>query len=551
MRAKNTLVTPKLLHPFRRVIFTLACLLLSAVQAVAQEADFRYVVQLGDNPWNITERYLKSINYWPRIQAYNQITSPTTIAPGTVLRIPVAWMRGESVSARVTDVRGQVTAEQHGEITLLARGMSVAPGALIRTGADSSFTLSYPDGGRTLVGANAEVRLETLQKLNASGAQQVELELRRGEVDSAVRPSRESGGRFLIRTPAAVAAVRGTDFRAAAEPNRMRVETLDGEVSLGTRLGQTRLPAGAGSITVRNQRPEPASSLLPAPDLGGLPTLVERLPFELAIPPVEGAHRYRSQIAPDDGFSVLSSDLTLEMAAALGDATLPDGEYVLRVRAIDARGLEGRDAEHRLVVDARPEPPFPTAPADDAVASDEFVRFAWASVPGATAYHFELASDVQFAAPLIAAADPSEASYRLGMALEAGTYYWRIAVTTVDEGRGPFSDPQRFRRLEAGPEPEAAELGKGSLQLRWRDNPLATGYSVQISESEDFESLYQELELAEARFEIDTPPPGKYHVRIRHVEADGEVGPWGRPQSVEVPYNHWRALLILLPLLLL
>ena len=39
------------------------------------------------------------------------------------------------------------------------------------------------------------------------------------------------------------------------------------------------------------------SELLPAPDLGGLPTVIDRVPFRIPIAPVGGALRYRTQIA--------------------------------------------------------------------------------------------------------------------------------------------------------------------------------------------------------------------------------------------------------------
>ena len=48
-------------------------------------------------------------------------------------------------------------------------------------------------------------------------------------------------------------------------------------------------------------------------------------------------------------------------------ARLADGRYRVVIRAIDAEGLEGADAEARLELDARPEPPIAQAPALDAV----------------------------------------------------------------------------------------------------------------------------------------------------------------------------------------
>lgn len=539
--------------PNRLVPISLSLLLaigIGTTSAVAGERDFRYVVKPGDNPWNLTARYLKNIDYWPRIQTYNNIVAPTTIPPGTVLRIPVAWMRGESLAASVVDLRGDVVAEQGGARTPLAPGMTVAPGSVIRSGADSSFKLRFPDGSETLVGANAEIQLKGVRKLRAGNAQQVELELRGGEMHNRVETARNAGGRFLIHTPSAVAAVRGTDFRTAATATMTRVETLSGEVGLRNPRGEVRLAAGVGSRAGLEESPEAAAPLLPAPDLRGL-ARIERLPIEEPIGAVAGASAYRTQVAPLEGFNVLLSDRNTPQPALTARGELPDGRYRIKVRAVDARGIEGMDAEAEIEIDARPEPPFVTAPTPDGVASDERVQFSWAGVPAALHYHFELASDNTFSQIVSRQDNITDAGYTLADALPPGTYFWRVAVTTPDEGRGPYSDAHRFRRLAAGPAPESAEVDSGKLALRWRATPAATGYRVQIASQADFAQPEHEVDTTEPGIAIEAPAAGQYYVRVRHVEADGATGPWGRAQTIEVPHNYWPALLILSPLLFL
>ena len=110
------------------------------------------------------------------------------IQPGTVLRMPVAWMRGERTRAHVVDVRGEVEHQLGEHVAPLASGMQVEPGAVIRSGEDSSLTLEFPDGSRSLVGANTELTLREIRRLKASGAQQLDVELRRGHIENTVRP---------------------------------------------------------------------------------------------------------------------------------------------------------------------------------------------------------------------------------------------------------------------------------------------------------------------------------------------------------------------------
>lgn len=527
----------------------LAGLALACGVSTAAAEDFVYVVRPGDNPWNLTERYLKNIDYWPRIQDYNQILDPEAIQPGTVLRIPVAWMRAEPGSARVVDARGQVEHRLGERVEFLVPGARVRPGAVIRSGEDSSLTLEFPDGSRSLVGANTELTLREIRRLKASGAQQLGIELRRGDIENVVRPVGRGGGRYIIHTPAAVAAVRGTDFRASAHGDDMRAETLEGEVALQNRRGTTRLPAGTGSHVTAGKAPERASRLLPAPQLDGLPAVIDRVPFRLPLEPVAGALGYRTQIAADASFSALDSDRTGADPAALGTERLADGSYRMRVRAIDARGLEGVDGERTIVIDARPEPPFPSLPGQGGFATDERVRFVWAHSPEATGYHFQLAADDGFERVLLSRDDLREAQLTLDEELPSGDYWWRVALSTAAEGRGPYSDVQRFRRPPPGPAAEPPKVDGDTLQLRWRATDGVERYEIQLARSADFAAPEHSLEATTAELDMARPEGGTWHIRIRAQEAGSPPGPWSKPQQIEVPHSHWRALLVLLPLL--
>ena len=534
-------------HPAARL---LAGIVLASCGSAAFAKDFVYVVRPGDNPWNLTERYLKSIDYWPRIQDYNQIIDPQAIQPGTLLRIPVAWMRAEQGRVHILDVQGQVEQQLGDRVEALAPGAHVLPGTVIRSGEDSSLTLEFPDGSRTLVGADTELTLREIKRLNASGAHQLGIELRKGHIENTVRSVGRGGGRYIIHTPAAIAAVRGTEFRATVDGDALRTETLEGEVALQNQRGTTRLEAGTGSNATRGKAPEPSSRLLPAPALARLPEIIDRVPFRVAIDPVPGAVRYRTQITVDDSFTALESDRSGVEPAALGKDGLADGRYRLRVRGIDARGLEGVDGERTIIIDARPEPPFPSVPGAGGFATEERVRFAWAHSPEATGYHFQLAADPDFERVLVSHEGLEDAQLTLEDELPSGDYWWRVALSTAAEGRGPYSDSQRFRRPPTGPSAEPPEVDGDTLQLRWRATDGAERYTVQLARNADFATPDYAFETTAAELSAPRPPGGIWHIRIRSQEAGSPPGPWSKPQQIEIPHSHWRALLTLLPLLL-
>ena len=205
-----------------------------------------------------------------------------------------------------------------------------------------------------------------------------------------------------IITPAAVAAVRGTDFRVAAEQQApvSRNEVLEGEVGVGDSARTQLVPAGFGLVTETGKEQEPPRALLPAPELSGNGRLQQRLPLRISWPPVADARGYRVQIAPDRDFQALIGDRGVE-SEQTDFADLPDGRYAVRVRAIDEVGLEGLNAVHEFELAARPFAPELLDPEQDVVLNDALPRFSWSKVNGASAYRFQLATDAGFDAIVV------------------------------------------------------------------------------------------------------------------------------------------------------
>ena len=135
---------------------------LTALFAQAQE--WLYTVRPGDNLWNITADYLTRMDYWPRLQALNQVADPEHLPPGMKLRIPAAWLKHLPASAQVTNVQGQVraTIAATHQTILVSSGLFLQSGDEIRTGPDGNVTLEFRDGSRLLLQANSELRLDAL-----------------------------------------------------------------------------------------------------------------------------------------------------------------------------------------------------------------------------------------------------------------------------------------------------------------------------------------------------------------------------------------------------
>ncbi len=513
-------------------------------------------MQAGDHPWNIAQRFLRDPSYGVRLKQLNRIADDRRLPPGTQLRIPAEWLRLRALRVRLLAVYGDtvvVPATGVGRAAIV--GDELLPGALLRTGPQASATLEFDDGSRVLVRRDTELRLvRSAQALIHAGAL-VEIDLLRGALENVVKPVANPSGRFEIRSPAAIAAVRGTQFRVSATDTHSRTEVLEGGVLVANPAGQSATGAGLGTLAELGRAPDPPTPLLAAPDLSALPERFERLPIDWPLPAVAGAAQYRTQFAPDDRFSLLLSD---EVAAAprARASDIADGSYVVRMRAIDGNGLEGLSAERALEVYARPEPPLLIEPAPDAVTVSERPTFRWSRANAAWHYRLEItpADTSAGTTPLQKTLTPSDGA-TLQVELPVGVHSWRVASVDPARGRqGPWGDRQSFRRVLPGPGVEPPQVTAGIVTLRWSTQPRVSNYRLQVAGDDTFGQLLADVRPTVPQHQLEHLVAGTYHIRVQSTGDDGYVGPWGAAQSFTVPPEpppeYWKALLILLPFLL-
>lgn len=513
---------------------------LAAMPAHSQE--WLYTVRPGDNLWNITEDYLTRMDYWPRLQALNQVADPKRLPPGMKLRIPAAWLKRVPTSARITNVQGQAwaTIAATGRTIPVDSGLLVQSGDEVRTGSDGNVTLEFGDGSRLLLQADSRLYMDTLSAYGPTHMVDTRLRLQQGREENWVTRRPPSGPRYEIWTPNATSAVRGTRYRLGMDSATAiaRVEVLDGLVEIqGGRVTRT-VARGFGALAESSKPLAPPVPLLGPPAVAELPPVVTRVPIQLSFPALKGAVAYRAQIAPTEQFETLLFD-GISPTPAVRGPDLPDGDYVLRVRGIDARGLEGRDAQHRFRLHARPEPPFLMQPVDRSIVLENALAFEWSEPQNAAAYHFQLAADERFATPLFDLAGQTRSRLTLDRPLEPGHYYWRVATRDAAGQYGPFGDPQSFR-LQATPKLQAPEIATGAVTFRWSAGLPDQRYEFQLARDAGFEHVIVDQRISEPQLTVPRPESGFHYLRVRTIDPDGSPGPYGPTQRIDIPpESYW------------
>ncbi len=511
--------------------------LLTLPPAARCAEDWEYIVKPGDTLWDLTEQYLLDFSYVPRLQELNRVEDPYVMPVGTRLRMPVAWMRSAPAVARFVAVHGDVRVETVSSRTQrrAVPGASVEAGDIVRTQAGSHAALAFFDGSVVSLHPDSMLLLEVMRAY-AAGLNAVRVELAPGRVETRVRAQPGQSTRFEIQTPAGITSVRGTDLRVSvpADEKLSRTEVLEGEVVVAGAGKDVVVAAGYGTVVRAGEPPAPPLTLLPPPDLTGLPGRVVSLPAEMDFPAVPGAVAYRVQLARGNEFEQVVFEAMWD-TPHVGLPELPNAYYVVRVRAVHVAGLEGRHAERLVELAVRPAPPTPIEPPDGAVSSVTPLRFRWDSAAAGLIYRFQLARDATFSEPIEDLPGLRDSSISLERALPSGVYHWRVASSHPEQEEGPFSAVRTFRRPPPPPAVERAELTPAQIQLRWIGDRPDRRYRVRLAREPEFNQPLADTYTDRLALELPRPAAGRYFLRIQAVEPDGYEGPYEQPTSVDVP----------------
>jgi len=526
---------------------TLAAAVLLAANLSAAPAEnsseYLYRTQANDTLIGLSRRLLKDPRQWAALQKRNAIAAPTRIPVGTAILIPRDWLRDAPEMAVVTTVVGAVS----GDGVPLKAGDPLHEGEKIGTAAGAYVTIALADGSLVNLSSSGSLDLERLRRYVGTGRRDTELKLNQGGLDVHVKPQGEAG-RFQIRTPVALSAVRGTEFRRAVEASsgsaasRDKTEVIGGLVSVSAATGATAsvaVPGGYGTISEAGSGPGAPVKLLPPPDLSVLPQTFDDGAVRVVFAPVPGAAGYRAQIASDANFESVVAEATATAPALSFDA-LPDARYFLRIRSRDTEGLEGADAVHPFERHRLLGPPQPEEPRADAFVTGEGAAFRWAAVGGASAYRFQLAADPEFTRITSDQEHVPSAALTLPR-IAPGTYYWRIAGTDASGNGGKWSVAQRYRQKRPPVPLPAPTLNSQSFEVSWAGEPDQR-YDLQVAHDQDFRQIVDEQRLTASRATLKPLSAGAYYVRIRATDDDGYEGPYTPPRRFVAPLPWWAKL---------
>jgi protein-S-isoprenylcysteine O-methyltransferase Ste14 len=280
------------------------------------------------------------------------------------------------------------------------------------------------------------------------------------------------------------------------------------------------------------KRSTPPARIEPAPgaDLTGHPT------FRWTS--VEGARRYRFQVAQDDRFGSLLEDVVTDSTAYTSNTTYPaDTVLYWRVRADDENliGLTWSDAgtfQKRL--------PAPVVTPGLPTRGDFIPTWTWDPVPGAVSYdvHAELPDGTErdLTGNRTAALTPV-------LMYGTGVFRWKVRAhfpkLPFGTIAGPYSGTHVFTRTIAEPTGVRSDDSKRYPLLLWDAKPGPKSYQVQVSARPDFAVLVENVSTDNTNHAPLLLQPaytsgGALYWRVAAVDEGRNVGDWSPTQRIGV-----------------
>jgi hypothetical protein len=285
------------------------------------------------------------------------LTQSATAASSSAKRLPYIddqqQCRGQPLPATVEHLTGEAwKLDRKGQQVALEEGMTVDEEEGVKTSPTAFVSLSLGDGSRIVLPSSSQVTLSLNDELKVP-----QVLLQQGQVESYVIKRASDYDRFQIVTPVGVLGVRGTHFRVRNDATgHSLLEVLNGQVAVD-RDELAKKPAGKPlpvaraddevqvmarqGLRIQKEGKLTPSDLLPAPRLLGQAGQTGPTPvWKLIMKPLEGATRYRAQVATDTGFMNIKQE-QFSATPEINFSGLKAFYYHVRLSAFDQQGLEG------------------------------------------------------------------------------------------------------------------------------------------------------------------------------------------------------------------
>lgn len=413
------------------------------------EDSWSYTVKKNDALELICAQYCIKKSNIHQIAAFNQLRNLHLLHPNQTIKIPLAVLKTIAAPAKVVYATGdvQIKKSELDAFQKINRTEPMLAGAMLKTGLNSIAKLRFADGSETVLQPNSTLKVLASHQYAGKLSYVIKLKLSAGRTEIIANPEHLKDHHLEVETPSAVAVVRGTQFRVAADKTTAIEETLHGQVGFSAAENTVAVSENFGSVSIEGQPPLPPQALPNPPDIANFPKIFDELPVSFSIKAAKEDLIW-AQLAKDAAFTEVVEEQTLAYDASnvknlLVFNNLSPSQYFLKLRTQNAQGLQSVDAIHAFTMNTVTVRPALIFPREVTLVSEKTV-FQWTDMPNKYGFLVQVASDVDFN-HIVLERVTSFNAFNLVSALPKGEYYWRVAEKSgVEHSQLKFSTPAQF-----------------------------------------------------------------------------------------------------------
>jgi len=502
--------------------------------------EWHYTLRPGDTLQAISSTLLNHQFSFSDVVKHNNINHQSALAPGSIIKIPLHWLKHQPQPAKIKSITGSVQIKR----TTSSRYESLQADMQIRVGDEivtrqGTVVIELADGSIIRLDEQSNLIFNRLSHFGKTGMVDTQLRLNRGSLTTDIPPL-VKGSRYEIKTPSAVAAVRGTEFRLKSDSKGTRVEVLEGSVEFTGEHGQVLVNAGQGA-SINTNTPRIELITLPrTPKTRLAKETINSLPAKIEWEQSQDAQAYQVRLTEKDKNGKLVQQ-SRQTQNALELNQIKNGDYELAVSNIDNNGYQGLDANSRITVEIKGIQAELKAPNDQETISELNPSFVWSYTAAKQEGTFnnsvlskvEVALDEDFTA-IITDNDFTKATkMTLEDPLIPGRYFWRVSSLTNNTELS-FSESQTFNikgKLASIQISSVNYLDK-QVGLFWSPVANAQGYILQVSDNSDFTNILKEEKLSKPRAHLLLNAGKLYFARVKGISNDLYVSEFGPIQEI-------------------
>ena len=201
------------------------------------------------------------------------------VIAAAVLALGSVAARAEALVVRVTQIKGNVMVSAGKDFKAAKAGQQMKKGYTVKTAAGASCILKWSTGHAVKVSPLSVVSVDKLVQSGASESSQVGVE--KGKIYAKVDKLADNSSKFEIKTPTAIAGVRGSEIFVTAEPTVSTFQVIDGSFEVSGQTGLEVVLDQNFQVDVGQGQAPPPPAPIPPEILEDIKVEVEEIKIEI------------------------------------------------------------------------------------------------------------------------------------------------------------------------------------------------------------------------------------------------------------------------------